>query len=113
MKVGALGTHSSLGLAPAKNAKYLLASTSECYGDPAVYPQTESYWGHVNPTGPRGVVRTFHKSHGGKEWARFFGCLRVEGAHVCNIAGLNSFSSYGLALFPPSSNLDLSVEVVF
>jgi dTDP-glucose 4,6-dehydratase len=55
LKVGALGTHNSLGLALAKNAKYLLASTSECYGDPHVSPQPESYWGNVNPVGPRGV----------------------------------------------------------
>ena len=55
LKVGALGTHNSLGLALAKNAKYLLASTSECYGDPLVSPQPESYWGNVNPIGPRGV----------------------------------------------------------
>ena len=55
LKVGALGTHNSLGLALAKKAKYLLASTSECYGDPQVNPQPETYWGHVNPTGPRGV----------------------------------------------------------
>ncbi len=55
LKVGALGTHNSLGLALAKKAKYLLASTSECYGDPEVSPQPESYRGHVNPIGPRGV----------------------------------------------------------
>jgi dTDP-glucose 4,6-dehydratase len=55
MKVGALGTHNSLGLALSKKAKFLLASTSECYGDPQVSPQPESYWGHVNPIGPRGV----------------------------------------------------------
>jgi dTDP-glucose 4,6-dehydratase len=55
LKVGALGTHNSLGLALAKNAKFLLASTSECYGDPLVSPQPETYWGNVNPIGPRGV----------------------------------------------------------
>lgn len=55
LKVGALGTHNTLGLALAKKAKYILASTSECYGDPEVTPQPESYWGHVNPIGPRGV----------------------------------------------------------
>ncbi len=55
LKVGALGTHNSLGLALAKKAKYLLASTSECYGDPQVTPQPETYWGQVNPIGPRGV----------------------------------------------------------
>jgi dTDP-glucose 4,6-dehydratase len=75
LKVGALGTHNTLGLALAKKAKYLLASTSECYGDPSVSPQPESYWGHVNPVGPRGVydeakryaeamTMAYHRYHG-------------------------------------------------
>ncbi|MBN2003407.1 MAG: SDR family oxidoreductase [Anaerolineae bacterium] len=55
LKVGAMGTHNALGLALAKGAKFLLASTSEVYGDPLVHPQDESYWGNVNPVGPRGV----------------------------------------------------------
>jgi dTDP-glucose 4,6-dehydratase len=55
LKVGSLGTHKTLGLAKAKGARFLLASTSECYGDPEVNPQPESYWGHVNPIGIRGV----------------------------------------------------------
>lgn len=55
LKVNSLGTHNTLGLALSKGAKYFLASTSECYGDPEVHPQPESYWGHVNPIGPRGV----------------------------------------------------------
>jgi len=55
LKVGSLGTHNSLGLAKAKGASFLLASTSECYGDPLIHPQTEDYWGNVNPIGPRGV----------------------------------------------------------
>jgi len=55
LKVGSLGTHNALGLAKAKQARFLLASTSEVYGDPLVNPQPESYWGNVNPTGPRGV----------------------------------------------------------
>src|SRR5882762_7451377 len=55
LKVGSLGTHKALGLAKAKGARFLLASTSEVYGDPLVHPQPESYWGHVNPVGPRGV----------------------------------------------------------
>ncbi|MEE8360958.1 MAG: UDP-glucuronic acid decarboxylase family protein [Gemmatimonadales bacterium] len=55
LKVGSLGTHKALGLAKAKDARFLLASTSEVYGDPQVHPQPESYWGHVNPVGPRGV----------------------------------------------------------
>ena len=75
LKVGALGTHNSLGLALAKKARYLLASTSECYGDPTVSPQPETYWGNVNPIGPRGVydeakrfaeamVMAYHRTHG-------------------------------------------------
>ena len=55
LKVGSLGTHNTLGLAKAKGARYLLASTSEVYGDPLVHPQREDYWGNVNPVGPRGV----------------------------------------------------------
>lgn len=55
LKVGSLGTHKALGLAKEKGARFLLASTSECYGDPLVHPQPESYWGNVNPIGPRGV----------------------------------------------------------
>src|SRR3954463_230340 len=55
LKVGAYGTHNTLGLAKEKRARFLLASTSEVYGDPAVHPQKESYWGNVNPVGPRGV----------------------------------------------------------
>jgi dTDP-glucose 4,6-dehydratase len=55
LKVGAYGTHNALGLAKAKRARFLLASTSEVYGDPMVHPQPESYWGNVNPIGPRGV----------------------------------------------------------
>jgi dTDP-glucose 4,6-dehydratase len=75
LKVGALGTHNTLGLAKAKNAVYLLASTSEVYGDPLVRPQTEEYWGNVNPIGPRGVydeakrfaeamTMAYHRYHG-------------------------------------------------
>ncbi len=75
LKVGSLGTHNTLGLAKAKNARYLLASTSEVYGDPQVNPQPESYWGHVNPIGPRGVydeakrfaeamTMAYHRYHG-------------------------------------------------
>jgi dTDP-glucose 4,6-dehydratase len=75
LKVGSLGTHKTLGLARAKEARYLLASTSECYGDPLVHPQSEDYWGHVNPVGPRGVydeakrfaealTMAYHRYHG-------------------------------------------------
>jgi len=55
LMVGSIGTYHTLGLAREKKARYMLASTSECYGDPAIHPQPETYWGHVNPVGPRGV----------------------------------------------------------
>jgi dTDP-glucose 4,6-dehydratase len=75
LKVGSLGTHNALGLAKEKGASFLLASTSECYGDPLVHPQTEDYWGNVNPIGPRGVydeakrfaeaiTMAYHRYHG-------------------------------------------------
>jgi dTDP-glucose 4,6-dehydratase len=63
LKVGSLGTHKTLGLARAKGATFLLASTSEVYGDPLVHPQKEEYWGNVNPVGPRGVY-AYHRYHG-------------------------------------------------
>ena len=75
LKVGSLGTHNLLGLAKARNARILVASTSEVYGDPLVHPQSESYWGNVNPIGPRGVydeakrfqeaiTMAYHRAHG-------------------------------------------------
>jgi len=75
LKVGALGTHKALGLAKAKNARFVIASTSEVYGDPLEHPQKESYWGNVNPVGPRGVydeakrfaeamTMAYHRYHG-------------------------------------------------
>ncbi|MHC5542926.1 UDP-glucuronic acid decarboxylase family protein [Singulisphaera rosea] len=77
LKVGSLGTHNALGLAKAKDARLLLASTSEIYGDPEVHPQREDYWGHVNPIGPRGcydeakrfaeaICMAYHRYHGVK-----------------------------------------------
>ena len=75
LKVGALGTHKALGLAKAKNARFVIASTSEVYGDPLEHPQKETYWGNVNPVGPRGVydeakrfaeamTMAYHRYHG-------------------------------------------------
>lgn len=75
LKVGSLGTHNALGLAKEKGARFLLASTSEVYGDPKIHPQHEEYWGHVNPIGPRGVYDeakrfseamtvAYHRTHG-------------------------------------------------
>ena len=75
LKVGSLGTHKALGLAKEKGARFFIASTSEVYGDPLIHPQTESYWGNVNPVGPRGVydeakrfaeamTMAYHRTHG-------------------------------------------------
>lgn len=98
LKVNSLGTHNTLGLARAKNAKYLLASTSEVYGDPEVHPQPESYWGNVNPIGPRGVydeskrfaealTMAYHRKHGlDSRIVRIFNCygprLRINDGRV-------------------------------
>lgn len=86
LKVNSLGTHHSLGVALTKNAKYFLASTSEVYGDPTVHPQPETYWGNVNPIGPRGVydeakrfaealTMAYHHQHGlDTRIVRIFNC---------------------------------------
>ena len=90
LKVGSLGTHNTLGLAKDKGARFLLASTSEVYGDPQVHPQPESYWGHVNPVGPRGVydeakrfaeamAMAYHRTHGVKvRIARIFNSILAD-----------------------------------
>jgi dTDP-glucose 4,6-dehydratase len=87
LKVGSLGTHNALGLARAKGATFLLASSSEVYGDPQVSPQSEDYWGHVNPVGPRSVydeakrfaeavTMAYHRVHGvDARIARIFNCF--------------------------------------
>ena len=92
LKVGALGTHNALGLAKAKGARFLLASTSEVYGDPLVHPQREDYWGNVNPVGPRGVydeakrfaeaiTMAYHRAHGvDTRIVRIFNTLRAAHA---------------------------------
>ncbi|MBI4533964.1 MAG: SDR family oxidoreductase [Candidatus Melainabacteria bacterium] len=98
MKVNSLGTHNTLGVARAKSAKYLLASTSEVYGDPQVHPQPETYWGNVNPIGPRGVydeskrfaealTMAYHHKHGlDTRIVRIFNCygprLRINDGRV-------------------------------
>ena len=88
LKAGGLGTHNALGLARAKGAAFLIASTSEVYGDPQVHPQTEDYWGHVNPVGPRGVY---------DEAKRFAEAITMA---YRNVHGLNTqivriFNTYG------------------
>jgi dTDP-glucose 4,6-dehydratase len=93
LKVGAYGTHHSLGLAKAKRARFLLASTSEVYGDPLVHPQPETYWGNVNPIGPRGVYDE------AKRYAEALtmAYLRQQGVDTC-IARI--FNTYGARMRP-------------
>ncbi len=88
LKVGSLGTHNALGLAKAKNATFLLASTSEVYGDPLVHPQSESYWGNVNPVGPRGVY---------DEAKRFAEAITMayRNSHHVNTKIIRIFNTYG------------------
>jgi dTDP-glucose 4,6-dehydratase len=93
LKVGALGTHNALGLAKAKGARFLLASTSEVYGDPLVHPQPESYWGNVNPIGPRGVY---------DEAKRFAEAMTMayHRAHRIDTRVVRIFNTYGPRMRP-------------
>ena len=93
LKVGSLGTHKTLGLAKAKGARYFLASTSEVYGDPLVNPQPESYWGNVNPVGPRGVY---------DEAKRFAEALTMayHRIHGLDVRIVRIFNTYGPAMRP-------------
>ncbi|MFT5207496.1 MAG: dTDP-glucose 4,6-dehydratase [Candidatus Omnitrophota bacterium] len=88
LKVGSLGTHNTLGLAKLKKAKYVIASTSEVYGDPQVHPQPESYWGHVNPIGPRGVYDE------AKRFAEAM-TLAYKRAHKVDVKIGRIFNTYG------------------
>jgi dTDP-glucose 4,6-dehydratase len=93
LKVGSLGTHKTLGLAKAKGARYFLASTSEVYGDPLVNPQPESYWGNVNPVGPRGVY---------DEAKRFAEAMTMayHRYHGLEVRIVRIFNTYGPAMRP-------------
>ncbi|MER3452505.1 MAG: NAD-dependent dehydratase, partial [Acidimicrobiia bacterium] len=93
LKVGSLGTHKTLGLAKEKGARYFLASTSEVYGDPQVHPQPESYWGHVNPVGPRGVY---------DEAKRFAEAMTMayHRYHGLDVRIVRIFNTYGPAMRP-------------
>ena len=93
LKVGSLGTHNALGLALAKSARFLLASTSEVYGDPLVHPQPESYWGNVNPIGPRGVY---------DEAKRFAEAMTMayHRAHEVDTRIVRIFNTYGERMRP-------------
>jgi dTDP-glucose 4,6-dehydratase len=93
LKVGALGTHNMLGLSLAKGARFFLASTSEVYGDPQVHPQTEDYWGHVNPVGPRGVYDE------AKRFAEAM-ALAYHRAHDVDVRIVRIFNTYGPRLRP-------------
>jgi len=88
LKVGALGTHKALGLAKAKNAKFMLASTSEVYGDPQITPQPETYWGNVNPIGPRGVYDE------GKRYAEAM-TMAYHNFHGVDTRIVRFFNTYG------------------
>ena len=93
LKVGSLGTHNALGLALAKKARFLLASTSEVYGDPLVHPQPETYWGNVNPIGPRGVY---------DEAKRFAEAITMayRRAHGVDTRIVRIFNTYGERMRP-------------
>ncbi len=93
LKVGSLGTHNALGLAKAKGARFFLASTSEVYGDPQVHPQPETYWGHVNPIGPRGVY---------DEAKRFAEAMTMayHRAHDLDVRIVRIFNTYGPRMRP-------------
>ncbi len=93
LKVGSLGTHNALGLAKAKKARFLLASTSEVYGDPLVHPQPETYWGNVNPIGPRGVY---------DEAKRFAEAMTMayRRAHGVDTRIVRIFNTYGERMRP-------------
>jgi len=88
LKVGSLGTHNALGMAKAKGAKFLLASTSEIYGDPLIHPQPESYWGNVNPIGPRGVYDE------AKRFAEAM-VLAYHRVHKIDVKIVRIFNTYG------------------
>jgi dTDP-glucose 4,6-dehydratase len=115
LKVGSLGTHNALGLALAKRARFLLASTSEVYGDPLVHPQPESYWGNVNPIGPRGVydeakrfseamTMAYHRVHGvDTSIARIFNTfgprMRIEDGRAIPNFLLQALSAQPITVF--------------
>jgi dTDP-glucose 4,6-dehydratase len=119
LKVGSLGTHNLLGLAKAKNARILIASTSEVYGDPLEHPQTESYWGNVNPIGPRGVydeakrfqeaiTMAYHTYHGLEtRIVRIFNTygprMRVEDGRVLPAFFSQAIRGEGLTIFGDGS----------
>ncbi len=119
LKVGALGTHNLLGLAKAKQARILVASTSEVYGDPQVHPQPEEYWGNVNPVGPRGVydeakrfleaiTMAYHNFHGVEtRIVRIFNTfgprMRIDDGRVLPTFFTQAFRGQGLTVFGDGS----------
>jgi dTDP-glucose 4,6-dehydratase len=119
LKVGSLGTHKTLGLAKDKGARFFLASTSEVYGDPEVHPQPESYWGHVNPIGPRGVydeakrfaeamTMAYHRYHGvDVRIVRIFNCygprMRPQDGRVVSNFLVQALSGKPLTIYGDGS----------
>src|SRR5690242_19824104 len=101
LKVGSYGTHNALGLAKFKRARFLLASTSEVYGDPLVHPQPESYWGNVNPSGPRGVYDE------AKRYAEALtmAYLRQQGVDTCIARIFNSITADEQVLYDDGREL--------
>ena len=115
LKVGALGTHNALGVARKKGARFMLASTSEVYGDPQINPQPENYWGHVNPIGPRGVydeakrfaealTMAYHRSHGLEtRIARIFNTygprMRIDDGRAVPNFGMQALSGNDLTVY--------------
>ncbi len=104
LKVGSLGTHNALGLARAKGAKFQLNSTSEVYGDPLVHPQPETYWGNVNPIGPRGVY---------DEAKRFAEAITMayNRAHGVDVRIVRTFNTYGPRMRPDDGRLVTNLVV--
>ena len=102
LKVGALGTHKALGLARAKKARFLLASTSEVYGDPLVHPQPEDYWGNVNPVGPRGCY---------DEAKRFAEAMTIayRNFHQVETRIVRIFNTYGPRMRPNDGRIVLTI----
>jgi dTDP-glucose 4,6-dehydratase len=119
LKVGSLGTHKTLGLAKDKGARFFLASTSEVYGDPEVHPQPESYWGHVNPVGPRGVydeakrfaeamTMAYHRYHGvDVRIVRIFNCygprMRPQDGRVVSNVLVQALAGKALTIYGDGS----------
>src|SRR5207244_3712202 len=105
LKVGSYGTHNSLGLSKFKRARFLLASTSEVYGDPQVHPQPETYWGHVNPIGPRGVYDE------AKRYAEAL-AMAYHGQQGVDTAIVRIFNTYGPRMRITGASSEIVLEAL-